>query len=382
MKARDANDVLRQDGPDALRQAFDAGVMTNGADAKKKPRFELIRFGAVLLASTAAYVVKGVIPRSGITVVWGPPKCGKSFWTFDLAMHVALGLPYRGRRVHQGAVVYLALEGGHGFRTRIEAFRKCHDVTDAPFYLIINRTNLVRDHRELIDDVRSQVGATAPALVVIDTLNRSLAGSESKDEDMAAYIQAADAVREAFDCAVIIVHHCGVDGTRPRGHTSLTGAADAQHAVTRDVANNITVTVEWLKDGPEGAIIVSRLEQVEVGTDEDGEPITSCVVVQADAVPTTATASVKGAAKVALDLLREAIADAGSIPPANSHIPPNTQTISVDTWRAYAYKGTIAESDKPDSRRQAFVRAFRRLKTLGIIGFWNDQVWIAGHARQ
>ena len=27
------------------------------------------------------------IPRVGLVVVWGPPKCGKSFWAFDLAMH-------------------------------------------------------------------------------------------------------------------------------------------------------------------------------------------------------------------------------------------------------------------------------------------------------
>jgi hypothetical protein len=33
---------------------------------------------------------------------------------------------------------------------------------------------------------------------------------------------------------VVIVHHCGIEGTRPRGHSSLTGAADAQLAVKRD----------------------------------------------------------------------------------------------------------------------------------------------------
>ena len=60
-----------------------------------------------------------------------------------------------------------------------------------------------------------------PAAVAIDTLNRSLAGSESSDEDMAAYIRAADAIRDAFNCAVVIVHHCGHEGTRPRGHLSL-----------------------------------------------------------------------------------------------------------------------------------------------------------------
>jgi RecA-family ATPase len=114
------------------------------------------------------------------------------------------------------------------------------------------------------------------------TLNRSLNGSESNDKDMAHYIRAADAIREAFDCVVIIVHHCGVEGTRPRGHTSLTGAADAQLAVSRNTDENIIVKVEWMKDGAEGDVIASRLEPIEIGTDADGDAISSCVIVPVD----------------------------------------------------------------------------------------------------
>jgi hypothetical protein len=139
----------------------------------------------------------------------------------------------------------------------------------------------VRDQKTLINDIKEQTPDT-PVVVVIDTLNRSLDGSESSDEDMAAYIKAADAVREAFGCAVIIVHHCGVDGSRPRGHTSLTGAADAQIAVSRNETNDIISMVEWLKDGAEGDIITSRLQLIDLGLDADGESITSCVIVPAE----------------------------------------------------------------------------------------------------
>ena len=47
---------------------------------------------------------------------------------------------------------------------------------------------------------------------------------------------AADATREKFDCVVAIVHHCGVDGTWPRGHTALGGAVDAQLAASHNAA--------------------------------------------------------------------------------------------------------------------------------------------------
>lgn len=96
-----------------------------------KPRFNLIRFDQITVGTEPLYLVKGLIPRTGLIVAWRPPKCGKSFWTFDLVMHIALGWEYRGRRVQQGSVVYLALEGGKGFEARIEAFRQRHMAQDA-----------------------------------------------------------------------------------------------------------------------------------------------------------------------------------------------------------------------------------------------------------
>jgi hypothetical protein len=117
-----------------------------------------------------------------------------------------------------------------------------------------------------------------PAAVAIDTLNRSLVGSESSDQDMAAYVRAADAIGNAFDCVVPVIHHCGHNGERPRGHSSLLGAADIQISVKRDAADNIVATVEAAKDGPIGLEIVSRLVTVDVGQDEDGDAISSCVI--------------------------------------------------------------------------------------------------------
>jgi AAA domain len=366
---------------DAVKRAG-GPLYINGssAPASNQPaqRFTLSRFDAVLLSTTSAYLVKGLIPAGGLIIVWGPPKCGKSFWTFDLAMHVALAEPYRGRRVQQGAVVYLALEGGHGFRARIEAWRRQHDVVDAPFYLVTDRTSLVQDHGELITAIRAQAVPDLPRLVVIDTLNRSLAGSESKDEDMAAYIRAADVIRKAFDCAVIIVHHCGIDGTRPRGHTCLTGAADAQLRVERDAADHIAVTVEWLKDGPEGDVIVSALEQVDLGADDDGEAITSCIVVPVEGGPTRLPAKRKlsDRQQLALAALTECIAASGQAPPATYGLPGDVRAVPVTDWRTEIYQRAILDRDAK-SPREDFKRLRNSLQARGLIGLRDEIVWRA-----
>jgi hypothetical protein len=179
--------------------------------------------------------------------------------------------------VQKDPVVYCAFEGQSGIAARVAAFRlECltEDSVEIPFYAQTMTLDLVRQSDDLIQAIRAN--EICPAVVTLDTLNRSLHGSENSDEDMGNYIKAADAIREAFNCAVIIIHHCGIEGTRPRGHTSLTGAADAQLAGKRDRNNNIELKVEWMKDGDsEGQIVTSTLKSVEVGTDSDGEPITS-----------------------------------------------------------------------------------------------------------
>lgn len=266
--------------------------------------------------------MKGIIPNAGIVVVWGPPKCGKSFFIFDLVAHIAGGWEYRGRRVKQAPVVYFALEGQEGFLARVEAFRQAHRVSDMPFYLSADRILLPRDGGDLVRSIIDQFPDVHPGVVVLDTLNRSIAGSENDPADMGQYVRAADMIREAFNCVVIIIHHCGVDGSRPRGHTSLTGAADAQIAVKRDRADNIVATVEFMKDGPTGDEIVSLLDQVEVGKDDDGDIITSCVIRPSATASVKAKARVTGQAADALRVLQDTIMEAGVVPPANGQIPP------------------------------------------------------------
>lgn len=349
---------------------------------KPKFAFPLQPFDQIRVAPSRNYLVNGIVPREGLTVVWGPPKCGKTFWVFDLAMHVALGRAYRGRRVQQGTVVYVALEGERGLAQRAEAFRreKMAQVNDGtPFYLLCSRLDLAEDAETLVGDVRAQLKGDGCAAVVIDTLNRSLGGSESSDEDMGAYVKAADRVREALRCAVIVIHHSGVDKERPRGHTSLTGAADAQIRVRRDAGDRVVTTVEWMKDGPEGATTASILKAIEVGTDEDGEPITSCVVVPEDedmTEPRKYRPSAKGATKVVYDALVKALEEGGQDPSGDRHVPDGVRkVVKTDLWREYAYRMQIAAADSPEARRRAFARAVDKLHELDLARVWRDWAW-------
>jgi hypothetical protein len=203
----------------------------------------------------------------------------------------------------------------------------------------------------------------------------------SKDEDMGAYRDAADRLRVEFGCTVIIIHHCGVSGDRPRGHTSLTGAIDAQLAVKRDVDKSILVTLEHMKDGPEGDMMRLGLKVVDVGLDDYGKAISSCVIEHLDAPAAgerrDTAKKLPSAQKIALRLLHEAIAKAGEKPSPADAIPLGKACVTEDLWRSYCYAGGISGGNTQEARRVAFNRAAEGLLAAGQIGSWNGWVWPA-----
>jgi hypothetical protein len=187
-------------------------------------------------------------------------------------------------------------------------------------------------------------------------------------------------LRIAFDCAIVIVHHCGHEGTRPRGHSSLMGAIDAQISVKRDAADNIIATVELMKDGPQGDEFASRLEVVEIGLDDDGDKITSCVIVPVEGLAPQKERPKKlpAAAAKALKALHEVIDDAGTVPPHD----PNTKAVTLDQWRAHSYqwrahsyKRGLCSSGEPDTKKHAFRRAFDYLVENHRIAISEPYVW-------
>ena len=357
-----------------------AGTDTDGdadgdavaGEARRPYRFKLVAFGDLRPGPEPLYLVDELIPVAGLVDVWGKAKCYKSFWCLDLMLHVVMGWEYRDRYTRQGAVVYCAFEGAHGYKKRIEALRRHYNITaDAavPLYVMPGQANLIAEHRVLIADIAAQLGEVIPAAVVLDTLNKSLFGSENKDIDMGNYVRAAEAIRDRFNCVVIIIHHCGYDDTRPRGHSSLPGAVDAQLSVVR-AEDIITVTVEMMRDGPEDTQVVSAVEVVDVGDDQNGKTLTSLVVVPSEADPVASSQGLPRGLTVFDAALKAALATHGApFQPEPGVVP--VRAVSQWVVRDYFYK-TYADLDGDAKKRQAkmqraFLRAMGDAQSRGML---------------
>jgi hypothetical protein len=342
-------------------------------------KFKLVSLDDLKSPITTEYLVKGWFPRRGLVEVWGPPKCGKSFWVFTVMLHVAMGRDYRGLRVHQGEIVYLALEGQAGFSKRRDAFYKtclAPGETVPAFKLCGATLDLIKDHQQLITDIRQQ--SSSPECIVIDTLNRSLNGSENKDVDMGAYIRAADTLQKTFGCLVVIIHHCGIDETRPRGHSSQTGAVDVQISVKKDATGIVTTTVELAKDMAEGATLSSCLEVVELGIDQDGDPITSCVVVPAPDSPKAqgkAQAKTTGEQRRFLDILTTATIEAGEFPKDTTKVPTSIKTVTREMLKKYCVSEGWMDEAESNKARAKVSGMINTLAGKRLIGATDRYVW-------
>ena len=322
------------------------------------------------------YLVKGLISPTEMSVWWGPPKCGKSFLLLRIAYRVAQGQSVFGRRVKACPVLYVAAEGEAGLAARLRAIRD--ELGPAPrFHLIAQPVDLLRPGGDL-DSVQKAAHAIGAKLIVLETLNRMMAGGdENGPEDMGRFIANVSALRSYTGAHVAVVHHGtkNPSGSTPRGHSSLIGAADLVVEIAKAEDGNRTATVTAAKDDPDGAAMGFKLRVVELGTDQDGDPITTCTVDE-QAGPATAgqtVANLTAIEKIALRCLDSAF-KAGAIPATTGADFAERLVVRADDWRRWFYQEGKPGEDQ-STKRKAFNRAKDGLLAKRRIAAENDLVW-------
>ena len=347
---------------------------------------ELVNFAGMKPRLDGRPLVKGWLDQQQIALLRGEAGCGKTFLALDMSLHVAAGADWFGRRVEPGAVVYLAAEAGRSIINRAAAYKLAHPDHDAdlPFAAVTSSLDLCHaaagDVERLIVAIKAAANLSPLVLLVIDTVSRVLAGgNENGPDDMGALVRSLDRLRDELHCHVLAVHHSGKDQARgARGHSLLHCAVDTEIEVVRDAATGIaTATVTKQRDGATEGQIAFRLRQIELGIDQDGDPVTSCVVepAEGEVVSRRPAPRLSPAQGRAFQLLADAIDTAGEVPPGSNHIPPSVRCVSETIWREYCYRGAVSAGDQ-DAKQKAFKRAAETLVDNGKVGKWEPWVWL------
>lgn len=345
---------------------LDSGPGDQGKPAETKADpYTLIPSSQFKTQVARGYRVKKLLPLGGLAVLFGAPGSGKTFIALELAMCIQRGTEWRGHRVRQGSVVYIAAEGASGLALRIQAYDLYHG--DGDSLLMMKHAPNMLD-KEMVKKVLNAIHRVPSlALIVVDTLARVTPGAnENASEDMGKLLYHCDILARKTGAMVMLVHHSGKDAAKgARGHSSLLGAADVMLEVVRD-GDNRCLTVIKQKDGEDGGEFPFRLNTVDLGTkDEDGDRETSCVVLHNNESPKLAKGPKGGnqqpVFKTFIELLRNA--DDGRVAP--EALLADSAAQLVDTREA--------GSKKQDTRRQRARDAIDGLVAGGFI--WEVEGW-------
>ena len=222
--------------------------------------FELIPVGRMITdIRKPEWLINDVCEKESVIAIFGQAKAGKSFVTVDMAACIALGKDWHGHKAHQAPVVYLAGEGIRNISRRFLAWSKINkaDIHQAPLMISSRGARLLddKDHQLLKDTISAtedQYGDIG--MIIVDTLARNFGGgNENSTEDMNAFVERVDDLKDTFKSCISIVHHTGHgSGTRARGSSVLPAAVDAEYKVLRkDVSEEMFVTFSQtlIKDG-------------------------------------------------------------------------------------------------------------------------------------
>lgn len=262
-----------------------AEVLLAELPSKSVGRFGPVPIYDLTLAPPMEWLIKGVLPRAELGVLFGASGSGKTFVALDLAFSIARGIAWRERRTTRGRVVIIAAEGAGGIGKRGEAYSRYHDfdLRGVDLHIIPAAPNFLDN--DDISEVMAEINNIGPIdVVIIDTFAQVTPGAnENTSEDMGRALANLKLVHGATGAMNLVVAHAGKDLSKGvRGWSGLKAAADVQIEVVRHENGEREIILEKMKDGEDGIRWPFRLEVVEIGIDNDGDIITSCVAVPAE----------------------------------------------------------------------------------------------------
>lgn len=368
-----------QDRVQAFAQPDPATVQNAVSERAAGLLARMVRGSDIKADLNRRHVVKRWLYADTLGVTYGAPGSSKSFFVLDLLRHVVSGEDWRGNRVRQAPVLYIAGEGAAGIFNRVVAAGGAGEGFVFLPALVDLCSNEI-DARAIVEAFRALAPETGmPGAIVIDTLARAMGGGdENASQDMGRLIRHADLLRELTGAHVHLVHHSGKDiGKGARGHSSLLGALDTEIHVEELDDGVRLATITKQKDGEEGLTAAYTLARVDLGTDLDGEIVSSCRVEVCDVPEKGDAAKLTAEQRRVLDALREFITDHGVPNPGGAGWPEigARKTVDLAMFKAFA-AAREPDADEPAKANRRVRDMLKKLHGHGITCTNEGRIWI------
>ncbi len=288
---------LARDFARGAAQGRKTGRLTDGAalgavdddderPAAKKRRHGMLASEAVASWAPSDYLIKRLVPKRQLGMIYGPPDAKKSFTIIDVANHIARGHDWQGLRTKRAGVVYWHGEGQQGVAGRVQAWCDEYGAAGGDIWLDDRPLNFTKSAvgkepgvgdaiKAMLDEAEAALGLKVE-LLIVDTLSKATIGMKANDETDAARVMAnAEAVVKRLGVTILFVAHSGKDAERGvRGSNVLEGNVDFHLRMDKDGR----LTVPRMKDGRKAEPRKLAFVEREICKDADGDVVTSLVI--------------------------------------------------------------------------------------------------------
>lgn len=239
-------------------------------------RSKLLDYQALLDRPAPKPLIKGIVDLDSECWLIGKSGEYKSFVAVDWACHVATGREWRGRRVKQGRVLYVAAEGAAGIGKRVQGWALHNEVEPKDLAVLPMPVQVLSGDFEVLTLLAAEL---EPAMIVLDTQARMTAGmDENSAQDMGRFVQAVSTLREVTGACVLTVHHVGRNGMDARGSSAIDAAQDWEWKCERPGKTlQARLSCQKSKDDSQDQKFDFDMRVIGLGLDDDGDPVTTLV---------------------------------------------------------------------------------------------------------
>lgn len=234
---------------------------------------------------TPNWIVKNLIPSTGVGQIYGHSGAGKTFLAIYLAACLSHGHSFYGYQIrHKVPITFIELEGISSYKDRIKALNYYIDSRndwnkseEDKFYHYISPFSLANEQESILFATSLEKGT----VLFIDTQAMCTLGVDENDTgEMAKIIDTAKKMASTFEGFVFLIHHAGKNGRiEPRDSSVQYASMDV--CIKIECKNGeSTWTLDKLRDGEAGKKYNFKLKPIELdGLGDAGDPLTSCVAI-------------------------------------------------------------------------------------------------------
>lgn len=235
------------------------------------------------------WLIHGIVPARSYVLLIGRRGSAKSFLGLEAAFRGACGSNFFGQKCEKFGTIYFVGEKKGRFGKRVRAWIQASGKPDPAVMVVDKVPNLLLDQD--VDEVIAFIERQKPAfeergaplgVIMLDTLVRSIGGANDSDFEVAGHAtEAIQRIIDATGVTVMPLHHMAksLDQTTARGAGVWEDAADSIIRIDRKPGADVrTVTLSKQSDEADGLEFGFGLEVVEVGQDDRGRIVSSCII--------------------------------------------------------------------------------------------------------